>query len=76
MNSPGNMDPDDAVNMNDECREQWLELENIVFVCLSISQPIVVIPFKPCMLANNRSPIINVKVIAGGSYIHLGISTV
>ena len=70
------MDSDVAVNMNDECRKLWLELENITCVCLKcicffIGQPTAVIPFKPRVFSSNRNPIFNVKAIAAGTG-HLG----
>ena len=70
MNSLIKMGSDDAVNMNDECRKQRLKLENITCICLKcicffIGQPIAVIAFKLCVLANNKSPIFNIKAMAG-----------
>ena len=70
MNSLIKMGSDDAVNMNDECRKQRLRLENITCICFKcicffIGQPTVVIAFKLCVLANNKSPIFNVKAMAG-----------
>jgi len=70
VNSLIKMDSDDIVNMNDEYQKQRLELETILTVsvssaCFFIAQPIVVIPFKLRMLANNRSLIFSVKAMAG-----------
>ena len=70
-------DSDDAVNINDECRKQWLDLENIITcvclkcICFFIGPPIAVIPFKPRVFSNNRSPIFYGKAMAAGTW-HLG----
>ena len=72
MNPLFKMGSDDAVNINDKCRKQSLELENITCVCLKcicffIGQPIAVIPFKPRVVSNNRSPIFYGKAVAAGT---------